>query len=174
MKSVLVFLVLALFLIMPVNALSNYELTPFRVDERVELDIPSDWKWQEINMNYDWMNAFLVGDPKTAGLYAIVMIIDNPIYQVPDKDVLDELSSSLMKDYPEYIQIDETQYGGDSKLPYFSLSNWDNANSDEILHLILAGSKKTIVYLWLAYPSDDMMEIYREKMNEIPTSLTIL
>ena len=125
-------------------------------------------------MNYDWMNAYLVTSPKVPGLYTLVMVFDNPTYQVPDQDVLDELVYSLMKDYPEYTQSGETKYGTDEKRPQFSFSEYDNTHSEEKLTLILAGNKKTLVYLWLVYPSEDAIALYKPVMNEIASSLTIL
>ena len=125
-------------------------------------------------MNYDWMNAYLVTTKKVPGLYALVMIFDNPTYQIPDEDVLDDLVKSLMKDYPEYSQSGETKYGTDDKRPKFSFSEFENMQSDEKLSLILAGNKKTLVYLWLAYPSEDAVTLYKPVMNEIASSLTIL
>lgn len=101
------------------------------------------------------------------------MVADNPFYQIPDKDVLNELLFSLMNDYPEYVQQGETKFGSDDKRPYFSLSQWENNTTGERLTLIVAGSKKSIVYLWMVYPSELLEKAYQSLMNDMATSLKI-
>lgn len=173
MKWVFFLLIISLILLFS-GAEAQEDLTAFRADDRTTFNFPSDWKWQEIKMSYNWMKAYLFGDPNTAGLYAIVMIVDNPVMQIPDSDILNELQETLMKDYPDFIQTGTTEYGSDTRRPYFSISYWDNQQTREKLNLILAGSKKTIVYLWFAYPNEDIMNLYQEEMNQFFSSLEIL
>jgi hypothetical protein len=164
---------LCVFLFPPVTGTVD-DWTTIRADPRVEFSIPSDWIWEDTRMNYDWMSAYLVTTKAVPGLYALVMVIDNPVMQVPDEVMLDDLSSSLMEDYPEYHQIGETVYGADTNLPIYSAGLWENDRSEEKMYLILAGSKRTIVYLLLCYPSEDHRELYADTMKKLAESLKIL
>lgn len=173
MKGLIFLFILLVSLCIPAMAAEKQDWTPFRADPRIEINFPSNWNWQEIQTGYKGMKAYMMVDKKGPGLYSLVMIADNPIYQVPDKDVLNELLSALMKDYPDYVQRGETKFGSDDKRPYFSLSQWENNSTGERLTLIIAGSKKSLVYLWIAYPSELIEKIYQELMTDMATSLKI-
>lgn len=173
MKGLIILFIMMISLCIPVIADEEQEWTPFRADSRIEINFPSHWNWQEIQTGYKGMKAYMMTDKKSPGLYSLVMVADNPIYQIPDKDVLNELLFSLMNDYPDYVQQGETKFGSDDKRPYFSLSQWENDTTGERLTLIVAGSKKSIVYLWMVYPSEIMEKVYQSLMNDMATSLKI-
>lgn len=168
-----VMIMICFLLLVPAVFATDEDWITLRADPRFNISFPDDWNFQDVSINYQGMKAFLIMNDQAPGMYALVMVFDNPIYQVPDKDLLFNLESSLMDDFPDYEPAGDALYGSDEKLPYFSLSQYDNRVTKEKMNLIVAGSKKSLVYLLMVYPSQLMEDLFSQTMNDIAMSLTI-
>ncbi len=171
-KSILVLLILCLFSASCFAEKESYTIV--RADDRITFQMPDqDWRWEEVKLNQEGYRGYLLQTGKVPGMYALIMVFDNPTYSLPDKDLLNDLSTDLMTEYPEYSLLDNPVYGNTSNLKEFAYSTWAD-KSGKTVHLTVAGSKKVLVYILISYESLDQMKNYSSVMNHIAETLTIL